>query len=44
MKTGYENKVEFPEVIKKNHVEFAEILVLALKIFKGCDNKILWSF
>ena len=36
------NKVEFPEVIKK--VEFPGVLVLDLKISKGCDNKILWSF
>ena len=32
---------EFPEVIKK--VEFPGVLVLGLKISKGCDNKILWS-
>ena len=36
------NKVGFPEVIKK--VEFPGVLVLGLKISKGCDNKILWSF
>ena len=36
------NKVEFPEVIKK--VEFPGVLVLGLKISKGCDNKILGSF
>ena len=36
------NKMEFPEVIKK--VEFPAALVLGLKISKGCDNKILWSF
>ena len=36
------NKVEFPEVIKK--VKFPGVLVLGLKIFMGCDNKILWSF
>ena len=36
------NKVELPEMIKK--VEFPGVLVLRLKISKGCDNKILWSF
>ena len=36
------NKMEFPEVIKK--MEFPGVLVLALKISKECDNKILWSF
>ena len=35
------NNVEFPEVIKKE--EFPGVLVLGLKIFKGCDNKIFWS-
>ena len=32
------NKVEFPEVIKK--VEFPGVLVLGLKISKGCDNNL----
>ena len=35
-------QVEFPEVIKK--VEFPGVLVWGLKISKGYDNKILWSF
>ena len=39
---GVKKKVGFPEVIKK--VEFPGVLVLGLKISKGYDNKILWSF
>ena len=35
--------MEFPAVIKKNHVKFPGILVLGLKVSEGC-NTILWSF
>ena len=37
------NNVKFPEVIKKNHVEFPGDFVLDLKISEGC-NTIMWSF
>ena len=35
--------MEFPEVIKKNHVKFPGILVLGCKISEGCST-ILLSF
>ena len=36
------NKVEIPEVIKK--IEFSGILLLGLKICKGCDNNLKNEF
>ena len=36
------NKVGFPEVIKK--MEFSGVLVLDLKISKGCDNNLKNDF
>ena len=36
------NKVEIPEVIKK--MEFSGVLVLGLKISKGCDNNLKNEF
>ena len=41
--TWIKSNMEFPAVIKKNHVKFLGILVLGLKISEGC-NTILWSF